>query len=372
MISKLNSKIFFSNSKQLIRRFSDDSSQTGRVHNTNIEKTPITSALWKQRFSKLDGTTNINSNNNNTLEYATISKSAMESIRGMRYHFSTDNNLRDLYVDNSGNVAMGKLFEDLDALAGNVVFYHCLNLPNEKSIKDSLNISNFNVLSMVTACVDDIVLHKRNISCHSDIILCGQVGWVGNSSVDVVVEVHAIPRGSSDSKHPIKHDSSKTSTPTIAQLPIDSQTQAAVTILSTNEIPQMMLNNISDSTRLMSSIVTYVARNKISGKAMTVNKLDISNATIAEKEFYETRENLSKTRKNRSKEKYTLDMKDIELLKSLVDSGCSIEDMPTLSHPNAVLMKSTRLENSFICQPQATNTGTTIIIIILLLYLFGW
>ena len=34
-------------------------------------------------------------------------------------------NLRDLYVDAFGNVLTGKLFEDLDALAGNVAFLHC-------------------------------------------------------------------------------------------------------------------------------------------------------------------------------------------------------------------------------------------------------
>ena len=34
-------------------------------------------------------------------------------------------NLRDLYVDAFGNVLIGKLFEDLDALAGNVAFSHC-------------------------------------------------------------------------------------------------------------------------------------------------------------------------------------------------------------------------------------------------------
>ena len=33
--------------------------------------------------------------------------------------------LRDLYVDALGNVLTGKLFEDLDALAGNIAYSHC-------------------------------------------------------------------------------------------------------------------------------------------------------------------------------------------------------------------------------------------------------
>eukprot|EP01035_Chromulina_nebulosa_P018383 gene18383-24082_t len=31
--------------------------------------------------------------------------------------------------------------------------------------------------------------------------------------------------------------------------------------------------------------------------------------------------------------------------------------MPALAHPNAVLMKATALENSFVCQPQSGNTA---------------
>jgi acyl-coenzyme A thioesterase 9 len=44
-------------------------------------------------------------------------------------------------------------------------------------------------------------------------------------------------------------------------------------------------------------------------------------------------------------------------MEQLIESGCAIEDMPALAHPNAVLMKYTGLENTFICQPQNVNTS---------------
>ena len=75
---------------------------SGRVKDTSTEKTPVTSALWNQRFSKFGKSSDININTNNNVEYPTVIKSSHDSIRGMKYHFSTDPNLRDLYIDNLG------------------------------------------------------------------------------------------------------------------------------------------------------------------------------------------------------------------------------------------------------------------------------
>ena len=63
----------------------------------------------------------------------------------MRYNFSSDQNLRDAYVDTLGDVLTGKLLEDLDALAGNVAFMHCDD-----------NDPETRPLSLVTASVDRI------------------------------------------------------------------------------------------------------------------------------------------------------------------------------------------------------------------------
>ena len=41
----------------------------------------------------------------------------------------------------------------------------------------------------------------------------------------------------------------------------------------------------------------------------------------------------------------------------LVDAGKAMVDMPALAHAGRVLMGSTVLENSFICQPQKSNTA---------------
>jgi len=44
-------------------------------------------------------------------------------------------------------------------------------------------------------------------------------------------------------------------------------------------------------------------------------------------------------------------------LQQLIDRGQSLQDMPALAHANTILMRSTTMENSFICQPQNVNTA---------------
>jgi len=79
----------------------------------------------------------------------------------MRYSFSSDSHLRDLYVDHTGNILTGKLLEDLDALAGNVANKHCCdeNLSSKR-------------LSLVTASVDEII-QSSPIPTTDDLVLTG-------------------------------------------------------------------------------------------------------------------------------------------------------------------------------------------------------
>ena len=48
------------------------------------------------------------------------------------------------------------------------------------------------------------------------------------------------------------------------------------------------------------------------------------------------------------------------VLRSLVERGSAIADMPALAHSNAVLMAQTTLENCFICQPQNVNMAGSV------------
>ena len=225
-------------------------------------------------------------------------------------------------MDTLGDVLTGKLLEDLDALAGNVAFMHCDD-----------NDPETRPLSLVTASVDRIRQTNR-ISASDDIVLVGQVAWVGRSSLDILMEIHRVPTGHSDNN--------VTFAPTMITEPSD--------------------------TRLLTSIFTYVARDKVTGKACQVNRYLPRDA--CEQSLYTHRETLANTRKAAAKKTTSSSSAvvtgqpqgtpstDTSLdLASLLQLGHAMEDMPALNHQNAVLMKHTGLENCLLCQPQNTNTG---------------
>jgi acyl-coenzyme A thioesterase 9 len=123
-----------------------------------VEKTPITAQLWQMR--KQDN--HHDSTDKATLIQTTaLPRTTEQSRLSVRYNFNKDSNLRDLYVDHTGNVLVGKLFEDMDALAGNVANKHCCD-DNPLTKR----------LSLVTASVDEI-LQRNPIPVQSDIILTG-------------------------------------------------------------------------------------------------------------------------------------------------------------------------------------------------------
>jgi acyl-CoA hydrolase len=229
-----------------VRFFS--SSVGGGVRNHVVEKTPITSQLWalRNQHQHKDKKPSVHSTDGAEKKDAAMSqpplltKSPSSSRLTLHYPFDTDESLRDLYIDHIGGVSIGKLFEDLDAMAGNIAHTHCND-----------NDPNTPPLSLVTASADNIALAKKicledklvitgMISLHSSLPLIfqlyaiagvGQVIWVGNSSLDVVVEVHRCKDGS-----------------------------------------EAVILDPNSETEVLSSVFTYVARNKASGKAHPVNR----------------------------------------------------------------------------------------------------
>lgn len=201
------------------RCFSNGSSLPNNVKEAGVEKTPITAQLWQQRQSLAD---------NDVLEGQAcpvhlVDKTPIQSKLSINYSFTSESKLRDLYVDSCGNVLIGKLFEDLDALAGNIAFLHS---------DDNNPLSR--PLSLVTASVDRITLHK-SLPIKQDLVMVGQIALVGRSSLDVAIEVHS-KQGNYDG----------------------------------DNVPILFETN--SSSRLISSIFTYVARDRSTGKAATVNR----------------------------------------------------------------------------------------------------
>ncbi|KAK1428549.1 hypothetical protein QVD17_17385 [Tagetes erecta] len=251
---------------------------------------PVTAALWETRsqiFERL-----LDPPKDAPPQSELLTKTPGQSRTTILYNFSTDYILREQYRDPWNEVRIGKLLEDLDALAGTISVKHC-----------SDDDSTTRPLLLVTASVDKMVL-KKTISVDCDLKMAGAVIWVGRSSIEVQLEV--------------------------TQLSTDVETVA----LTANFI--------------------FVARDSKTGKAAPVNRL--SPETKAEKLFYEEAEARNKLRKLKKVDrKGTEEKGEKNRLDLLLAEGRIFCDMPALANRDSILLRDTRLENSLICQPQQRN-----------------
>jgi acyl-CoA hydrolase len=183
---------------------------------------------------------------------------------------------------------------------------------------------------MASSARVDRIRQSRKISATDDLILTGQVVWVGSSSLDVLMEIHRVK----DMK----------------ALPeaLDAEDGGAVMI--EEKVPS----------RLLSSLFTYVARDRGTGKACAVNRFVPTGK--AEEDLCLRRGALAQSRKlakkkglSESKGESASVLEAQAVLLSLVERGSAMVDMPALASSNSVLMRLTALENSLVCQPQNVN-----------------
>lgn len=255
---------------------------------------PVTNALWEARskiFERL-----LDPPKDAPPQSELLTRTPSQSRTSILYNFSTDYILREQYRDPWNEVRIGKLLEDLDALAGTISVKHC-------SDDDSMT----RPLLLVTASVDKIVL-KKSISVDIDLKIVGAVTWVGRSSIEIQLEV----------------------------------------IQSTKEV-----SDTSDSVVLTANFI-FVARDSKTGKAAPVNRL--SPQTECEKSLFEEAEARSKLRKRKTGgDRRELDNGEVNRLEALLAEGRVICDMPALADRNSILLRDTQLENALICQPQQRN-----------------
>ncbi|CAI9263338.1 unnamed protein product [Lactuca saligna] len=254
---------------------------------------PVTAALWETRtkiFERL-----LDPPKDAPPQSELLTKTPAQSRTTILYNFSTDYILREQYRDPWNEVRIGKLLEDLDALAGTISVKHC-------SDEDSMT----RPLLLVTASVDKMVL-KKTISVDGDLKMGGSVIWVGRSSIEVQLEV--------------------------TQLSIDSTVITETVALSANFI--------------------FVARDSKTGKAAPVNRL--SPQTETEKSLYKEADARNVMRKLKKGEKKGIENGEQNRLDSLLAEGRIFCDMPALANRDAILLRDTRLENSLMCQPQQRN-----------------
>ncbi|XP_075217761.1 acyl-coenzyme A thioesterase 9, mitochondrial-like isoform X2 [Lycorma delicatula] len=104
-------------------------------------------------------------------------RSVKDSFSAAVIPLSKDTALQDKYVNFMGSVRLGRLMEDLDMFAVNIVFKHLL-LPKQKG--------DVSPVVIVTILVDEISFGYK-AKPNQDIRVCGHVSWVGSSSVEVTV-----------------------------------------------------------------------------------------------------------------------------------------------------------------------------------------
>ncbi|KAK3184649.1 hypothetical protein Dsin_031935 [Dipteronia sinensis] len=255
---------------------------------------PVTDALWDTRskvFERL-----FDPPKDAPPQSELLTKTPSQSRTSIFYNLSSDYILREQYRDPWNDVRIGKLLEDLDALAGTISFKHCCD-----------DDSTTRPLLLVTASVDKIVL-KKPISVDIDLKIVGSVIWVGRSSIEIQLDV------------------------------IQSTKEGA---------------DASDSVALTANFI-FVARDSKTGKAAPVNRL--SPQTEREKFLFEEAEARSKLRKRkRGGDRKELENGEVNRLETLLAEGRIFCDMPALADRDSILLRDTRLENSLICQPQQRN-----------------
>mmetsp|Transcript_20723 Transcript_20723/g.34875 ORF Transcript_20723/g.34875 Transcript_20723/m.34875 type:complete len:466 (+) Transcript_20723:1755-3152(+) len=290
------------------------------------EKTPVTSKLWGARSAMMEREKTETSPLQAT---STVlqDKSTEDSRNRIIYDFTKDATLKNLYIDASGCVSMGKLFEDLDALAGNVAFTH-VDDGNPRTKQPNL----------VTVAVDKIQQARGDLKADDDLVLFGQIAYTGNSSMDILMKIFRARDVMEEGE--------------------DGQQQVRA------GMPEVLDGDNSGA--ILTSVYTFVARDGRGGPAVRINKLVPQ--TDYEKVVCNIRRRKLQQRKRSQSESDQMAAQrnpqqmgeERDVLTSLVERGSAIIDMPALAHSNAVLMSQTTLENCFICQPQNVNMAGSV------------
>lgn len=260
-----------------------------------MHHSPATLALWEARASILDEISLNGGNGHSSSQIQLVPKTPSRSRTSIFYNFSSDHILREQYRNPWNHIRMGKLVEDLDALAGTVSVKHCCN-----------ECGTLRPLLLVTASVEKMVL-KKPIHIDADLTITGAVTWVGRSSMEIQLELTQSTQGNP---------------------------------------------NMSDSPALVANF-SFVARDPATGKAVPVNQ--ISPETEEERFLWEDAEKRNNLRKKRKAEQKHGENEDSARLSALLAEGRVFSDMPALADRDSILIKDTCLQNSFICQPQQRN-----------------
>lgn len=148
-------------------------------------RTVTTRLLWKARMDRISRSANGSSSTGEPLQYTfdangkrlPVPRRPTDSEQSIHLRLSTDSGLREQYINLFGGIRVGKILEDLDALAGSIAHCHA-DLPAKGTPP----------YSIVTASVDRIMLMDKMV-LDEDIHFRGFVSYAGTSSMEVRIEM---------------------------------------------------------------------------------------------------------------------------------------------------------------------------------------
>lgn len=259
---------------------------------------PIVRELWEQRQRVVKDTA-YDIGSKAEFKHPSHSKTTID------YNFKSNEFLKEAYQSPGGTMRFGKVLEDLDALAGNIAFHHVAGHGDEK-------------LMLVTAAVDRIALRDIPV-LENDQRLSGQVTFVGNSSMEIRMQIHELSSDDDNKMHGHWLEGYFTF------VAVDPETNRPVKICPL--IPETSEERALFELGALKTAAKKAARaNGIgNGKPLTAEAMQMENRA-----------------------------------EQLMNDAFPLLRMPSLADPNAILMAHTQMQNCMIAQPQVRNLSNKI------------
>ncbi|KAI9337604.1 HotDog domain-containing protein [Zopfochytrium polystomum] len=320
----------------------------------NRGRTTTTNRLWINRYlqRKENAHQAAVSTNKPVDAGPLLQKRMVDSLVEEYLPFGTDPAVREDYVNAYGSIRIGKILEDLDALAGSIAYMHCDDGRDDTP-----------PLTIVTASLDRIDMINR-IPADIDVVLSGFVSYVGTSSMEISIKMETLPSGVPKevlSTNPTingKFLDNTAGTERIAALLSNGGGGHAYDVSSATP-PQQPPS--TDRKPILAAKFTMVARDPITGKATPINQLKLE--TDEERRLFR----LAAEQKAR---------KQVAVQTSLARRPPSAEEMllvhdlyleyrnyldPAYHMPDTVIwMKDTVQQTLVQCQPQDRNIHNNI------------
>jgi acyl-coenzyme A thioesterase 9 len=249
-------------------------------------------------------------------------KPPKDSYVEVSYPFSTDTLLWEAYRNPWGQMRLGRLFEDLDALAGNIAFFHVHNNSNSTSHQATVKTSERDYPIIVTASVDRIRLRHRP-QAGSDQKLSGQVTWTGTSSMEIRMQCSTCNAASDSGGSPQQQQEWLEAYVTFVTL--DPHTKKPM------RIPTVVPESNEEKASFAAGEARAAARKLRRKVPAMASHLSTPSTSMNGGAVIDT------------------------IAKQLMIEAGPLLTMPSLADPHVILLKNTVMQNAMIAQPQSSN-----------------